>query len=162
MVKYNCSKGKQIKFLKFVFSYWQPLRLMVKYKSNQYGVLAQLGERLPCKQKVVGSTPTSSTSQYKISKRTSMGNPTRNKVCRLRETSLVYIFKCIDTKELTREPLLHLVKMKILICFSCSRVFLYADWTKEDLGSPAKRCVPKGICFEYSGPRQIWWSSQAG
>lgn len=82
-----------------------------------------------------------------------MGNPTRNKVCRLRETSLVYIFKCIDTKELTREPLLHLVKMKILICFSCSRVFLYADWTKEDLGSPAKRCVPQGICFEYSGPR---------
>ena len=84
------------------------------------------GGRLPCKEEIqVGSIPTRSTSQYKISKRTSMGNPTRNKVCRLRETSLVYIFKCIDTKELTREPLLHLVKMKILICFSCSRVFLY-------------------------------------
>lgn len=28
---------------------------------NNYGAVAQLGERLPCKQKVVGSTPVSST-----------------------------------------------------------------------------------------------------
>lgn len=82
------------------------------------------GGHLPCKEETqVGSIPTRSTSQYKYSKRTSMGNPTQNKVCRLRETSLVYMYRY--KRKLTREPLLHLVKMKILICFSCSRVFLY-------------------------------------
>ena len=36
-------------------------RLFEKYRRNGYGGLAQLGERLPCKQEVSGSIPLIST-----------------------------------------------------------------------------------------------------
>lgn len=41
---------------------YPPLSPRKKQESGNYGAVAQLGERLPCKQNVVGSTPISSTS----------------------------------------------------------------------------------------------------